>query len=318
MALVGPNGAGKSTRLRVLAGVLPIDGGERIVGHNVQIALFAQHQLEALDPARRVIDELASIASTDDVPRLRGHLGAFLFSGEDVEKRVSVLSGGEKARLALAKMLLRPANVLILDEPTNHLDVAACEVLEAALCEYQGTVVVISHDRAFLNAVATRVVEVRAGMLREFPGNYDDFLRESSAAGGSARGAVRGHGVPHAPVVADERPKRAGDDRHGWKRWWRPSASSAQTRAGTRAPENARTNGRNWRCSRRHPRARVRSRRSAGGSPIRRSTATHQVRAIEADRAAAKATVDALYREWERFAAEIEALDTALATAEAG
>ncbi|MEN8160504.1 MAG: ABC-F family ATP-binding cassette domain-containing protein, partial [Myxococcota bacterium] len=188
VALVGPNGAGKSTLLRILAGVLPFEAGERRLGHNVQVAFYAQHQLEALTPTRTVLDELAHDAAFEDHPRLRGHLGAFLFSGDDVAKKVSVLSGGEKARLALAKLLLRPSNVLVLDEPTNHLDIQACEVLEDALAGYRGTLVVISHDRAFLNAIATRVVEVQAGTLRDFPGNYDDYLHRitrGTAASGS-------------------------------------------------------------------------------------------------------------------------------------
>jgi ATP-binding cassette subfamily F protein 3 len=177
VALAGPNGAGKSTLLRIAAGALDFERGERRLGHNVTPAFYAQHQLEVLDPARSVLEELETAAETDDTPRLRGHLGAFLFSGDDVSKRVSVLSGGEKARLALAKMLLRPANFLILDEPTNHLDVAACEVLEQALAGYAGTLLFISHDRAFIDALATRVVDVRAGVLRSFPGNHADYER---------------------------------------------------------------------------------------------------------------------------------------------
>jgi ATP-binding cassette subfamily F protein 3 len=182
VALVGPNGAGKSTLLRILSGVLPFEAGERRLGHNVQVAFYAQHQLEALRPRNTVLEELERDAALEDHPRLRGHLGAFLFSGDDVAKKVSVLSGGEKARLALAKLLLRPSNVLVLDEPTNHLDVMACEVLEGVLAGYRGTLILISHDRDFLNAIATRVIEVRAGQLREFPGNYDDYLERTQAA----------------------------------------------------------------------------------------------------------------------------------------
>ena len=176
VALAGPNGAGKSTLLRLVAGVLAFESGTRTPGHNVQIGFYAQHQLESLELHRTVLEELRSVAEFADIPRLRGHLGAFLFSGDDVEKKVSVLSGGEKARLALAKLLLHPANLLVLDEPTNHLDIEACEVLEQALDHYQGTLVFVSHDRSFINALATRVVEVQAGELRDFAGNYDDYL----------------------------------------------------------------------------------------------------------------------------------------------
>jgi ATP-binding cassette subfamily F protein 3 len=157
----------------------------------VSVGFYAQHQLESLNADCSVLQELGSAAQVGDIPRLRGHLGAFLFSGTDVDKRVSVLSGGEKARLALAKMLLRPTNLLVLDEPTNHLDIEACEVLEEALGQYQGTLLFVSHDRSFINALATRIVEVRSGRLRDFHGNYDDYVRR----------LAEDTGPPAAPVV---------------------------------------------------------------------------------------------------------------------
>jgi ATP-binding cassette subfamily F protein 3 len=204
VALVGPNGAGKSTLLRIAAGVLPMDAGERTLGHHVDLAFYAQHQLESLDSSRSVLEELEAGAQTDDVPRLRSHLGAFLFSGDDVEKKVSVLSGGEKARLALAKLLLRPRNFLVLDEPTNHLDVESCDVLEDALREYTGTLLFISHDRDFIDALATRVVEVKGGVLRNFPGNYSDFARAASRPSAPAR-EVANAAVSTLPTTKQER-----------------------------------------------------------------------------------------------------------------
>jgi ATP-binding cassette subfamily F protein 3 len=191
LALVGPNGAGKSTLLRIAAGVLDFERGERKIGHKVTLQYYAQHQLEALDPSRTVLEELESTArGPEDRQRCRSHLGALLFSGDDVEKRVSILSGGEKARLALAKILLRPANFLVLDEPTNHLDLRAREVLEEALTGYTGTMLFISHDRTLINALASRVVEVREGRLREFTGTYDDYMKEVARAETGASGST--------------------------------------------------------------------------------------------------------------------------------
>ena len=207
VALAGPNGAGKSTLLRLVAGVLDFESGTRTPGHNVQIGFYGQHQLESLNLRHTVLEELGSVAQLGDIPRLRGHLGAFLFTGDDVEKKVSVLSGGEKARLALAKMLLHPANLLVLDEPTNHLDIEACEVLEQALGQYQGTLVFVSHDRTFINALATRVVEVRAGVLRDFPGNYDDYLLKIAAL--EAREAPASAPVGAPAKVPAKAPARA-------------------------------------------------------------------------------------------------------------
>ncbi|MGH7400332.1 MAG: ABC-F family ATP-binding cassette domain-containing protein [Candidatus Rokuibacteriota bacterium] len=180
VALVGVNGAGKSTLLKMLAGVLAFDSGERLLGSHVEVQYYAQHQLDALDPQRTVLEELEHAAPEAQIARLRTILGSFLFSGDTVEKKVAVLSGGEKARLALAKMLARPAALLCMDEPTNHLDLASKEVLEEALSGFTGTIVFISHDRYFINRIATQVVEVARGHLTTYLGSYDDYLARKS------------------------------------------------------------------------------------------------------------------------------------------
>ena len=177
VALVGPNGAGKTTLLKLLAGVLPLDGGELRVGQKVAIGYFAQDNAEMLDSGRTVLDEMMSVATVETAPRVRGLLGAFLFSGDAVEKRVGVLSGGERSRLALAKLLIEPVNCLLLDEPTNHLDLTAKEVLLEALLAYGGTLVIVAHDRYLLDRLPTQVVEVGAGRAVRYLGNYEDYLR---------------------------------------------------------------------------------------------------------------------------------------------
>src|SRR6185369_7269849 len=182
VALLGPNGAGKTTLLKLLAGVMPLDGGERSVGHNVTLAYFAQDHAEMLDPERTALAEVMNAASVETAPHVRTLLGAFLFSGDAVEKRTSVLSGGERSRLALAKLLVERSNCLLLDEPTNHLDLTAKEVLLEALLAYTGTLVIVAHDRYLLDHLPTQVIEVGSGRAVRYLGNYEDYLRAKATA----------------------------------------------------------------------------------------------------------------------------------------
>ena len=176
IAIVGVNGSGKSTFVRILAGTELFQTGERKTGHNVVLSYFGQHQAEELDLSREAIQIIDDVAVGEIRTKLRTILGSFLFHGDDVFKKVSVLSGGEKSRLALAKMLLQPANFLIMDEPTNHLDMRSKKVLQDALSEYEGTYVIVSHDRAFLDPIINKVVEFNSGNIRTFPGNVSDYL----------------------------------------------------------------------------------------------------------------------------------------------
>jgi ATP-binding cassette subfamily F protein 3 len=180
VALVGPNGAGKSTLLKLLAGVEPLTAGRRTGGHNTRIAYFAQDQSAVLSPDLTVLEEMMAVTPTELVPRVRDLLGAFLFSGDAVDKPVRVLSGGERNRLALAKLLIEPANCLLLDEPTNHLDLTAKEVLLEALLDYPGTVVLVAHDRYILDRLPGEIVEVGHGSAVRYLGNYEDYLAKKA------------------------------------------------------------------------------------------------------------------------------------------
>ncbi len=176
IALVGVNGAGKSTLIKLLAGTEPLTDGECRLGHNVQADYFAQDQYKELDADARMIDDLGQVSPRSTETELRNLLGCFLFSEDDVFKKIGVLSGGERGRYALLRLLLHPANFLLLDEPTNHLDMRAKDVLLTALMDYTGTVVFVSHDRYFIDRLATRVFEIGGGQVEVFPGNYEDYL----------------------------------------------------------------------------------------------------------------------------------------------
>jgi len=204
VALVGENGAGKSTLLKILAGVLPFERGERTLGAHVAVHYYAQHQLDALTSSNTVLEEIVAAAPGLPHTRLRAILGAFLFSGDAVDKKVSVLSGGEKARLALAKMLVRPGALLCLDEPTNHLDLASREVLEAALAGFPGTIVFISHDRYFINRIGTEVTHVDHGRLTRYLGGYDDYLAATTAPAPAP--AVARPPAPPVPAAGQRTP----------------------------------------------------------------------------------------------------------------
>ena len=176
ISLVGVNGAGKSTLIKLLAGIEPLTAGEYTLGHNATPDYFAQDQYKELDPGARMLDDLSTVAERQTITQLRTLLGCFLFSEDDVFKPIGVLSGGERNRYALARMLLNPSNFLLLDEPTNHLDLRAKDVLLEALQEFSGTLVFVSHDRYFIDRLATRIFEIGDGQVCIYPGNYEDYL----------------------------------------------------------------------------------------------------------------------------------------------
>ena len=208
IALVGVNGAGKSTLIKLLAGRETPTGGDLRVGHNVEADYFAQDQYKELNPDARILDDLGDLSPRSTQTELRNLLGCFLFSEDDVFKKIGVLSGGERNRYALLRMLLHPANFLMLDEPTNHLDLRAKDVLLNALAEYSGTVVFVSHDRYFIDKLATRVFEIGGGRVEIYPGNYEDYLwrKEGARAAG---------GISLEPSVEPKLAVEASDNGNG-------------------------------------------------------------------------------------------------------
>jgi ATP-binding cassette subfamily F protein 3 len=209
IALVGVNGAGKSTLIKLLAGIEPLSSGEYRLGHNAEVDYFAQDQYKELDPNARMLDDLQYQAPRSSNTELRSLLGSFLFSEDDVFKKIGVLSGGERNRYALARMLLQPSNFLLLDEPTNHLDMRAKDVLLESLEKYTGTVVFVSHDRYFIDKLATRIFEVGSGEVHVFPGNYEDYVWRKEGKNIDLSLPVTGNGLTHQqPTTNNQQPAK--------------------------------------------------------------------------------------------------------------
>jgi ATP-binding cassette subfamily F protein 3 len=213
--LVGPNGAGKSTLLKLLGGALPIQQGDRLLGHNVRVGYFSQHRGDTLNMKHQVLESVLDSPNPVSEQTARTVLGSFLFRGDDVFKTVGVLSGGEKSRLALVKLLLDPPNLLLMDEPTTHLDIGSIDALIQALHQYEGTLLFISHDVHFIRAMATTVLHISTGQLTPYAGDYQYYLEKSKAT--SARAALTAGGQltnsqptnpnpPFAPVSPEKTP----------------------------------------------------------------------------------------------------------------
>ena len=178
VALIGPNGFGKTTLLRIMAGEVKADHGSLTLGHNVDMSYYAQHHSEMLDPNKTVIDEVYQVVPHESVSFVRSVCGSFLFSGDDVDKLIRVLSGGEKARVSLAKILIKPGNLLVMDEPTNHLDLISSEILIDALSDFKGTLIFVSHNQSFINRLATKIWDIRRGTIIEYPGKLYEYYSQ--------------------------------------------------------------------------------------------------------------------------------------------
>jgi len=207
IAIIGPNGAGKTTLLKILAGELTPDTGSLMLGHHVKMGYFAQHHADTLHPDSTPYQEVAQVDANAGMTRVRTVLGAFLFSGDDVDKKVKVLSGGERARVALARMLLSPGNFLLMDEPTNHLDLASAESLAESLSEYDGTLLFVSHNRSFVKRLATQIWNLEAGKLEVYPGTLDEYMYALRLRQEAAEKGGKVSTPSSAPMNIDAKPK---------------------------------------------------------------------------------------------------------------